>query len=321
MKINATVFVLIFCAITTYTSQICVALGAADIAYLGCATPQGTVELRICADPELKKFDDALRRRLNKYLTSELYQTSEIRSNLQRFRTFLDDRNKKCDLASPQEITDCIAEITLRFDNEFMDALKERLDENIHGMDERAKERAAQKEERDRTERQERAAQAAEDDRSVTFHVKNSYQYSVQVEFSSKSRDVYWPGNGRAYTLNDSQVHKYRLACVPGEKICMGAWAAGSSRPSWGVGYSNAHGCTGCCATCGARSVAGFNLEYTGHEESQQTSGLSAADLLGAAIGVAGAVAGSGGFNTRSAPSVPRGSPPRTRDSGVSGLK
>ena len=273
-----------------------------------------------------------LDRRLGKMiaytLDEKIYSLPDVMVWRRRHREWVKERNSKCDLASPQEITDCIVELIKSREGFLERLVEDQLDQEIA----RKKDKAAADEneqhendqrQREKIDRNRRGREQAErnsefeDDRSVVFHVRSSYQYRAQVEFSSKSWDVSWPGNGQAYSLNNSQAHKFKLSCVPGEKICMGAWAAGNSRINWGVGYHNAHGCTDCCTACGSRSVAAYDLEYLGHGKSQQTSGISAADLLGAAIGVAGAVAGSGGVNQRSSPSYPAG--PRTRDSGVSG--
>lgn len=151
----------------------------------------------------------------------------------------------------------------------------------------------------------------------VVFALRSSYQYRVQASFYSQNRNHEWPGEGRAYDLNDSQLHKYRLSCRPGEKVCFGAWATGNASTYWGVGPDDKHGCQGCCAVCGSTTVHGHNL--TGGGEGSSSS-ISAADLLGAAIGIAGAVAGSGGGSSyRAAPRYSPGPPPRNRESGVSG--
>lgn len=152
----------------------------------------------------------------------------------------------------------------------------------------------------------------------IVFALKSSHRYRVQASFYSKNRGHEWPGEGRAYNLNDSQMHKYRLTCQPGEQICFGAWETGNANTYWGVGPDDKYGCKGCCAVCGSTTVHSHNLIYTG-SGGNSSNGISAADLLGAAVGIAGAVAGSGGSSYRAAPRYSPGPPPRNRESGVSG--
>lgn len=161
----------------------------------------------------------------------------------------------------------------------------------------------------------------------VVFALKNTWKYTVHLNFHSKTRNAIWPGNNKAYVLDDSQVHKVRLSCQPREKICYGAWSAGNRNTYWGVGPDGDQGCENCCAVCGATSISSHDLIYVPGRDGggggvASSNAISAADLLGAAIGIAGVVAGSsggGGGGSYRAPSVPRGGVPRNRDSGVSG--
>jgi len=89
----------------------------------------------------------------------------------------------------------------------------------------------------------------------MTWKIKSSYDYKVQLEFYSQTRSRAWPGGGQAYTLNDSKQHVFTLSCQSGEKICYGAWpTGGGSGTYWGVGANNKHGCKTCCAVCGRDS-------------------------------------------------------------------
>lgn len=85
----------------------------------------------------------------------------------------------------------------------------------------------------------------------MTWKMRSSYDYQVQLEFYSQNRNVSWPGNNKAYSLKDSSVHGFTLNCQRGEKICYGAWPTGGGKTYWGVGANNAHTCTTCCAICG----------------------------------------------------------------------
>ena len=85
----------------------------------------------------------------------------------------------------------------------------------------------------------------------MTWTLKSSYRYRVQVEFYSQSRDHVWPGGGKAWGLNDYDTHEFTLNCISGEKICYGAWVTGNSERYWGVGLNDRHTCSNCCGICG----------------------------------------------------------------------
>jgi hypothetical protein len=74
----------------------------------------------------------------------------------------------------------------------------------------------------------------------------------VELAFFSESRDNAWPGNGRAFDINDYMPRRYLLTCISGETICYGAWPSGAvSKVFWGVGRDNRQACEGCCGVCG----------------------------------------------------------------------
>ena len=88
---------------------------------------------------------------------------------------------------------------------------------------------------------------------TMTWTVTSNYQYQVQVEFYAQSRSAAWPGNGRAYDLNDYDAHRFAINCRAGEKVCYGTWPTGGNANGtyWGVGQNNRQRCTDCCAICG----------------------------------------------------------------------
>ena len=90
---------------------------------------------------------------------------------------------------------------------------------------------------------------------SMTWRVKSSYKYKVQVTFYSKTRRFEWPGHGQAYDLNNYDTHEYTLACREGEKVCLGGWVTGNARRYWGVGYRAQHGCASCCYFCDGSEI------------------------------------------------------------------
>jgi hypothetical protein len=162
------------------------------------------------------------------------------------------------------------------------------------------------------------------DPNAVVFQLRNMHKNSVQASFFSQNRRVAWPGNDRAYTLNDSEPHTYRLECRQGERICFGAWLTGNSRSYWGVGFDGDEGCQGCCVFCGSSSVHVYNLFPSKNGSSSNPA--SVIEFLGAAVGVAGAIAGAaggsgggGGSVSRGSPGAPAGQSFRDRPSGVSG--
>jgi hypothetical protein len=82
----------------------------------------------------------------------------------------------------------------------------------------------------------------------VTFNIECEYPYAIQIAFYSQDRNVSWPGNNMAYSINDYRTHEYKLSCKSGEQICYGAWPRSSLH--WGVGLNDQYGCQNCCARC-----------------------------------------------------------------------
>lgn len=85
---------------------------------------------------------------------------------------------------------------------------------------------------------------------SMTWKMRSFDRYAVELTFYSKSRNAVWPGNGKVWVLRDFEVKNFKISCVPGERICYGAWQAGNSAKYWGVGKGGKGGCKSCCYTC-----------------------------------------------------------------------
>ena len=85
---------------------------------------------------------------------------------------------------------------------------------------------------------------------SLTFHVRSNYPYIVSLSFYSDDRSHAWPGGDQVWILDDYETHTFNLGCIPGEKICLGAWVRGNSDRYWGVGYGARQYCSDCCYIC-----------------------------------------------------------------------
>ncbi len=86
----------------------------------------------------------------------------------------------------------------------------------------------------------------------MTWIVQSEYPYKVQIEFYSQNYSRSWPGNGRAWGLDDDAEHRFTLSCRVGEKICYGAWETGGGNGrAWGVGPDDENSCNHCCHVCG----------------------------------------------------------------------
>ena len=87
---------------------------------------------------------------------------------------------------------------------------------------------------------------------TLEWDFKSNSRYKSAIKFYSETRKGHeWPNTREMWLLSDYASHKFRLGCVPGEKICFGAWTTGSEKTYWGVGHGNRSGCSNCCHTCG----------------------------------------------------------------------
>jgi hypothetical protein len=94
----------------------------------------------------------------------------------------------------------------------------------------------------------------------VTFIMKNSHQFRVQVELYSQDRNHVWPGNNKVYILDDEETKRIPLSCNEGEKICYGAWVDGDASTYWGVGPNDKQQCEDCCYVCQGGNTETINL-------------------------------------------------------------
>lgn len=84
----------------------------------------------------------------------------------------------------------------------------------------------------------------------VTFVMRNSHAYAVELELYSQDRNHVWPGNNQVYFLDDGETKQVPLSCREGETICYGAWVSGDKGTYWGVGPDDSETCEDCCYIC-----------------------------------------------------------------------
>ena len=89
--------------------------------------------------------------------------------------------------------------------------------------------------------------------------------------FFSPARGWLWPRRDLVYVLDSGTAAATPLACVPGEKVCIGGEAADGSF-HWGVGILGRDSCPDCCRLCGA-GTASTRLECEEVPTAATTSG------------------------------------------------
>lgn len=106
------------------------------------------------------------------------------------------------------------------------------------------------------------APAGAEAQSEMTFRIQSEHENKVQVKFFSQDRaDYEWPGGGKAYNLDDSEVHAIKLKCLGGETICYGGWVTGNSKLYWGAGADGKRSCKNCCYVCDGGQTPIISLE------------------------------------------------------------
>ena len=104
--------------------------------------------------------------------------------------------------------------------------------------------------------------QGAQAQSEMTWRFQSDYKYKVQVKFFSSDRKGFvWPGNNRAYNLDDAAAHSIKIACLGGEKICYGGWVTGNGKLYWGVGADGKQGCENCCFKCQGQQTPLIHLK------------------------------------------------------------
>ena len=88
----------------------------------------------------------------------------------------------------------------------------------------------------------------------LILRVQNVSGDSITMQFYSTARRHIWPGDPtglRAYLFANGVSGVIKLGCMPGEKICYGAWA---QRKYWGAGFRMRYSCSDCCRICGSEA-------------------------------------------------------------------
>jgi hypothetical protein len=85
---------------------------------------------------------------------------------------------------------------------------------------------------------------------TMNFMINNGHQYRVQVELYSQDRNHVWPGNNKAFILDDDETKSIPISCRRGETVCYGAWVDGDADTYWGVGPNDIDNCSDCCFVC-----------------------------------------------------------------------
>ena len=87
---------------------------------------------------------------------------------------------------------------------------------------------------------------------SVKFKLESKDPSVLLVQFCSETYEgYYWPGPAEAWVLEDWDRHNFELSCVPGEKVCFGAFSAWGGTQYWGSGELCREACEACCTVCG----------------------------------------------------------------------
>lgn len=86
---------------------------------------------------------------------------------------------------------------------------------------------------------------------TLTIGFQNSTSHTVHMQLYSKTRSWLWPAYGQAYILDRFTFSTTSISCLPGERICYGAWPIVNYNIYWGAGRGGIQGCTTCCFVCG----------------------------------------------------------------------
>jgi hypothetical protein len=109
------------------------------------------------------------------------------------------------------------------------------------------------------------------DDAVLNWPVQNNYTGPLQLGFYAQDRGIGWQ-----YLLAEHERRVFRLQCVAGETVCIGAWPADEINVRWGVGANASFSCSDCCVTCGGEAPREWKLGDT--DSQYETELLAYAD-------------------------------------------
>ena len=89
---------------------------------------------------------------------------------------------------------------------------------------------------------------------TLTCRFQNDDQYTIDLRFFERFRNLVWPRENQVYVLDDSAVRSITLSCNSGDYICYGASESGNPKTYWGKGIDGKKGCSRCCYYCGSQT-------------------------------------------------------------------
>lgn len=76
----------------------------------------------------------------------------------------------------------------------------------------------------------------------------------IEIKLYSQNRDFVWPSRTTVWPLTNQNPMTLTIQCSPGEKICYGGMAPGTTS-TWGAGANGKANCTACCYICDGATI------------------------------------------------------------------
>jgi hypothetical protein len=90
---------------------------------------------------------------------------------------------------------------------------------------------------------------------TITWHVRSYHRNAVHLKLYSMNRAHQSPTT-TAYAQRDYNIHRIRISCVSGERVCFGAYVVGNANSFLGVGHDPRRACSNCCYVCRGNVVS-----------------------------------------------------------------
>ena len=91
--------------------------------------------------------------------------------------------------------------------------------------------------------------------------ITSNDKHTVHVQLFAQSRNVIWPSPSDVWVIDDWDENRFEFSCREGEKICYGAWVAGTQGDEyWGAGFDGEDACESCCFRCEDNSYVQYEL-------------------------------------------------------------